>query len=574
MRGNGGNDLLYGENGADVLVGGTGDDLLDGGAGGDRASYSAGATAGITVDLRLQGVAQDMGAFGFDTLVGIEALTGTQFDDVLTGDAGDNFIYGGPLMTGNDTISGGDGDDFIMTGEGNHVLDGGAGSDIWSLYGNAQTADINGGVTASLALQGAPQDTGQGIMTVTGFEHMHGTNFNDTLIGDDGNNILAGGESGSDHLIGGEGNDILMGDGFFVYFGGQIVRADYANTPFVLGGVTYGHGNDVLEGGEGHDRLLGGEGNDTLSGGEGHDTFVFGGTTFFAPRAVAAGNDTITDFQKKDVIELDFAGVDDMSDLTIVESGDDVIISWGTSDSITLENFHLKHLSAENFDFGAAASASRNDHVVAAAVAAAGMAAIPAATGQSAALSAEPLSALAMTAVAVDAGAAFEPSALAGGGRTARIGEPQGAADGGAPSSAGRAGNVAAVELELGLATAATAQLSALSPGTEIAFAAHSAGHGLVAAGVAMPSAAMLHAAELGGSGHHTAEVGRVLADALGGGHGGGPDLDALLDAVAGHSAGAPALAQVAGDAGWPAASPSPRRRSAWRRSSCTRMRC
>jgi hypothetical protein len=68
-----------------------------------------------------------------------------------------------------------------------------------------------------------------------------------------------------------------------------------------------------------------------------------------------------------------------------------------------------------------------------------------------------------------------------------------------------------------------------------------------------MPSAAMLQAAApaLGGSSHHTAEVGRVLADALGGGHGGGPNIDALLDAVAGHSAGAPALAQVAADAGW-----------------------
>ena len=356
LRGNGGNDLLYGENGADVLIGGLGDDLIDGGAGGDRASYSAGATGAVTIDLRIQGVAQDTGSFGFDTLVGIEALTGTAFSDVLTGDDGDNFFYGGPGMTGADTISGGDGDDFIMTGRGNHVLDGGAGSDIWSLYGNGSTFDINGGVTASLALQGAAQDTGQGIMTVTGFEHMHGTNFDDTLIGDGGDNILAGGESGNDHLIGGDGNDTLMGDGFFVYFGGQIIRADYANTPFTLGGVTYTHGNDVLEGGEGHDRLLGGEGNDILSGGGGHDTFVFGGTTFFAPRAVAAGHDTITDFEKKDVIELDFAGVDDMSDLLIVENGRDIVITWGTTDSITLENFHMKHLSSANFDFGTSAA--------------------------------------------------------------------------------------------------------------------------------------------------------------------------------------------------------------------------
>jgi Ca2+-binding RTX toxin-like protein len=362
IRGFDGNDLLYGGNGADVIASGFGDDLVDGGAGGDRASYSAGATGAVTIDLRIQGVAQNTGNSGFDTLIGIEAVTGTAFDDVLTGNDGDNFFYGGPGMTGTDTISGGGGDDFIMTGRGNHVLDGGAGSDIWSLYGNGSTFDMNGGVTASLALQGTAQDTGQGIMTVTGFEHMHGTNFNDTLIGDGGDNILAGGESGSDHLIGGEGNDILLGDGFFVYFGGEIHRADYANTPFTLGGVTYSHGNDVLEGGEGHDTLLGGEGNDTLSGGGGHDRFVFGGTTFFAPRAVAAGHDTITDFQKKDVLEFDFAGVDDVSDLTIVVQGSNVVITWGTDDSITLENFQAKHLSAGNFDFGAddAASADAN----------------------------------------------------------------------------------------------------------------------------------------------------------------------------------------------------------------------
>ena len=351
LRGNGGNDLLYGENGADVLAGGLGDDLIDGGAGGDRASYSVGATGGVTVDLRVQGVAQNTGSFGFDTLVGIEAVTGTAFDDVLTGNSGDNFFYGGPGMTGNDTISGGAGDDMIMTGRGNHVLDGGAGSDIWSLYGNGSAADINGGVTASLALQGTAQDTGQGIMTVTGFEHMHGTLFDDTLIGDGGDNILAGGEAGNDRLVGGDGNDTLLGDGFFLFFGGEIQRADYANTPFT-------HGNDVLEGGEGHDTLLGGEGNDTLSGGGGHDRFVFGGTTFFGGRAVGAGQDTITDFQKKDIIELDFAGVDDMSDLTIVVDGADLVITWGTADSITLENFHLKHLSAANFDFGEAAAAS------------------------------------------------------------------------------------------------------------------------------------------------------------------------------------------------------------------------
>ena len=64
------------------------------------------------------------------------------------------------------------------------------------------------------------------------------------------------------------------------------------------------------------------------------------------------GDDLITDFEKKDVIDLTaVASVDDMSDLTIVNDGGDVVISWGTDASVTLEDFQLNHLSVENFAF-------------------------------------------------------------------------------------------------------------------------------------------------------------------------------------------------------------------------------
>lgn len=58
-----------------------------------------------------------------------------------------------------------------------------------------------------------------------------------------------------------------------------------------------GKGDDVISGGKGDDVLIGQWGNDTLTGGAGNDRFVFND-------AKLMGWDTITDFQKGDVIDL------------------------------------------------------------------------------------------------------------------------------------------------------------------------------------------------------------------------------------------------------------------------------
>lgn len=103
-----GNDILDGGTGNDVLLGGLGDDTLTGGDGIDTASYSD-ATAGVTVNLSLAG-AQATGA-GSDTLSGIENLTGSAFNDILTGNTGANRFIGGD---GVDRFTGGAGaDEFV-----------------------------------------------------------------------------------------------------------------------------------------------------------------------------------------------------------------------------------------------------------------------------------------------------------------------------------------------------------------------------------------------------------------------------------------------------------------------------
>ena len=76
-----GNDLLYGGDGDDTLSGGAGDDSLDGGAGYDAADYSD-SPAAVTVDLTVETL-QDTGGAGNDVLVDIEAVIGSDHDDVF-----------------------------------------------------------------------------------------------------------------------------------------------------------------------------------------------------------------------------------------------------------------------------------------------------------------------------------------------------------------------------------------------------------------------------------------------------------------------------------------------------------
>ena len=164
----------------DILGGDAGDNRLNGGAGDDQASYAA-AGGAVAIDLRLTGP-QDTG-FGTDTLISIEGLIGSAFDDVLVGNAADNRIEGGA---------------------GNDQLDGGTGFDI------ADYATAAAGVTVSLQLVG-PQDTiGAGRDALYNFEGLSGSAFADTLNGDRNDNILFGG-AGDDQITGGFGSDTIDG---------------------------------------------------------------------------------------------------------------------------------------------------------------------------------------------------------------------------------------------------------------------------------------------------------------------------------------------------------------------------
>lgn len=346
-----GDDLLYGEAGNDFMRGGSGNDTLDGGAGFDRVSFfptgSDTVASGVTVSLLLQGVAQDTGQ-GMDTLVGIEALSGTPFNDSLTGDNNANWLVSADFdgAGGDDQLYGLGGNDLLEVAAGNHILDGGTGFDTLSF--NALGFALPNGVTASLALQGAAQVTGIGSMTITNVEGLSGTSFGDTLTGDAAANGLYG-AGGDDVLSGGAGNDVLYGDG--------IVSA-YDSTGNTVGPQVYADvapfdqvaGNDVLDGGLGEDRLYGGRGDDVLTGGKGSDLFVI---------EAQSGHDRITDFKHADTIVFDpTSGALSFSDLVFTAVGKDTLISWGTGDTLLVEGAKPKSFGVGDFSFGAPAAAA------------------------------------------------------------------------------------------------------------------------------------------------------------------------------------------------------------------------
>ena len=174
--------VANGGEGNDIVVGTLANDTLTGGNGNDTVSYvnafnsaSNGlSTIGVTVDLtQQQGAAQNTVAAGNDTLFGFENVIGSVLNDTITGDNNDNIIEG---ALGNDTLVGGSGND------------------------TASYAGATAGVTVSLALQGGAQSTvNAGSDTLSGFENLLGSGFNDSLTGDASANILTGG-AGDDTL--------------------------------------------------------------------------------------------------------------------------------------------------------------------------------------------------------------------------------------------------------------------------------------------------------------------------------------------------------------------------------------
>jgi Ca2+-binding RTX toxin-like protein len=240
--------------------------FFDGRAGGDGVTYIA-STAGVLVNLN-GGVGQGGWAQG-DTFANMEYAAGSNFDDTLYGNAANNSLDGGE---GNDVLEGLVGAD---------TLQGGNGSDTAAYVFSAA------GVTADLKAGFFSGGDAQGDVLLS-IENLTGSAFADTLRGDNGANVIDGGDGddaiagygGADAINGGAGIDTVYYDVAAVTVnlttgqgsGGDAQADTYQNVENVVGTAA----NDTLVGNAGSNRLDGGAGDDTIAGEAGADTLIGG----------------------------------------------------------------------------------------------------------------------------------------------------------------------------------------------------------------------------------------------------------------------------------------------------------
>jgi serralysin len=307
----------------DTLIGNQANNTLDGGAGTDTAVFSGNSTNYFFVknsDGSITVTDKTANRDGVDILINIEQLkfldttlqasnlTSTVSNDqTITGTSGNDTLIGG---AGNDTINGLAGNDIIIGGDGNDTMDGGTGTDTLSY------ASATAGVTVNLGLTTAQNTIGAGTDTISNFEYLVGSSYNDVLTGNSVDNILNG-LGGADSMSGGAGNDTYYVDNT----GDTVIENASEGTDAVASTVSYslsanvenlvlygsavinGVGNDLnnsLVGNAVDNILNGGLGNDYLVGGSGADTFVFNSVL-----NASTNTDTISDFTAgTDTIQL------------------------------------------------------------------------------------------------------------------------------------------------------------------------------------------------------------------------------------------------------------------------------
>jgi Ca2+-binding RTX toxin-like protein len=246
ITGNSLNNVLRSNVEADVIIGGDGNDTVD-------YSVSKAVTVNLNVAVQSGGDAQG------DRLIQIENVTGSAFNDKITGDYNDNILSGGG---GSDILDGGKGNDVLIGGiDGvTDSLDGGYGIDGVSYSSSTYAVTVALGLNSGWGTTTALETFGGLQRTVIedkmiNIENVDGSNFDDKITGNEADNVLNG-----------------------------------------------GGGNDWLSGGDGADRLDGGAGADRLVGGAGADVFVFQSA---ADIGTAAAHDFVEGFRGgQDKIDL------------------------------------------------------------------------------------------------------------------------------------------------------------------------------------------------------------------------------------------------------------------------------
>ena len=244
LRGNASNNVLLGNGGNDTLEGLAGNDTLNGGGDFNRYLFDADSALG-TDTVTDTGVAEF--DFGQTTTLGVNInasqstsqvlnanlslilstttfvnLLGTPMNDTLIGTNGRNVIVGG---AGNDVLTGnGGGDAFLFnvdTPLGTDTISNIGANELNAVFFDGTTLGINLDLNNTGVVQVLNANLSLNIVAGSSFPQVHGTEMNDTIIGDSGNNVLNG-RGGNDTLTGGAGRDILVGGaGIDSLFGGS-----------------------------------------------------------------------------------------------------------------------------------------------------------------------------------------------------------------------------------------------------------------------------------------------------------------------------------------------------------------
>lgn len=404
LNGLGGNDTLTAIDGANVtFVGGGGNDTLEGRNGNDIFQF-AGTTGGLDAVSGGDGydivqATADNTTIGLSALSGVEEIQGGGFTNVSlqlgTGDdvidsnvialsgiagiragAGHDTIIG---TYGDETILGEDGNDIIRGGQGADILNGGTGIDTVSYAGSWDALVIN---LATNTVSGGDA-TGD---TITGFENVVGSDYNDSITGSSVANVIEGGagddvmdggggndtfriglNSGIDALIGGSGTDtVLFTEDHAVLALSSLATVELFNATGITNATITGNdlnntlnfgsatltniagifglaGNDTITGSAGADIITGGDGNDTLNAGNGDDTLRYDDAD--------EGFDAVNGGAGTDTIEATTSGVTiGLSSITGIEAingyGDTIILGSTAANTLNFSTVTLNGISA------------------------------------------------------------------------------------------------------------------------------------------------------------------------------------------------------------------------------------
>ncbi|HSI22053.1 MAG TPA: putative Ig domain-containing protein [Methylophilaceae bacterium] len=289
LTGNGGNNLLDGAAGADMLAGGAGND-----------TYVIDDTGDVVVEAADEGVDTVQSGISYILADNIENLTlteppagseatadlnaaGNTLDNTLVGNSGNNTLDGG---AGNDALTGGAGDDTYIV---DNIAD--------TVMENADEGTDTVFASASHALSDNVEDL---ILTGSGDISGTGNALDNTIIANDGINILAGG-AGNDVFQVNDTVDVVIEN---ANEGSDTVQSSvtYALSDnienLILTGVANIDGtgsaqNNSLIGNGGDNTLDGGLGADQMVGGVGNDTYVVDNAGDVVTENASAGADTV-----------------------------------------------------------------------------------------------------------------------------------------------------------------------------------------------------------------------------------------------------------------------------------------